>query len=174
MRLQAKATMQTTMVGIDQATQQRIADAAYVSFVAELARAGFEVVGPEELARLAPEWASWTSEPNFATGRFGTYVAPKGYQVRFLQGDKSQRDTSSKLSAGNTAFRLLDRPQAWSRAAYVAHAAGVGIIGVTMVVDYGVYSSSASVREGAETGFVPGVFRAGSTSSNCTGRLVFC
>ncbi len=40
----AKASMRTTMTGVDQATQQRITDKAYALFVAQLTEAGYEVV----------------------------------------------------------------------------------------------------------------------------------
>lgn len=155
----AKSTMHTTIDGVDRATRQRIADAAYADFVAELKTAGFDVVGPDELARLAPEYATWTAQPNFAQGRFGTYVAPTGRQVYFLTADTARRDTSGQLGQMATMFRAVDRPQAFTRSAYLAHDADIGIIAVTLVVDYGMYSSSGEsrkVRAGSSTGFVPG------------------
>src|SRR3954468_183126 len=72
------STLHTALQGVDQATRQRIADAAYASFVDELKQAGFEVVGHDELTKLAPEYSTWTAVPNFTQGRFGTYVAPTG------------------------------------------------------------------------------------------------
>ena len=156
----AKASMHTALTGVDQATQQRIADAAYAAFVADLKSAGFEVVGPEELAKLAPEINTWTSVPNFNQGRYGAYVAPAGYKVHFLRGDTAKRDTSGQLGQSAPAFRALDFPQAFSRSPYIAATANLGIIAVTLVVDYGVYTStgeSRKIKAGAEITFTPGV-----------------
>jgi hypothetical protein len=132
------STLHTALEGVDQATRQRIADAAYAGFVAELTQAGYEVVSPEELAHLAPEYTKWTSVPNFSAGRYGTYVAPTGRAVYLLQGDASKRDTSGKMGGFKSSFRVLDRPQAFTRSPYLAYDGKLGIIAVTLVVDYGV------------------------------------
>jgi hypothetical protein len=138
----ASASMSTTLSGVDQATRQRIADKAYALFIEQLEAAGYEVVDHVELARLAPEFSTWAALPNFAPGRFGAYVAPTGRVVRFLKGDSAKRDTSGFLGQQLTPFRALDNSQAFSRSPYIAHDAGIGIIAVTLVVDYGVYSST--------------------------------
>ena len=156
----AKSTMHTTMTGLEQAAEQRIADAAYANFVADLKAAGFDVVGPDELAKLTPEYASWTAQPNFSRGRFGTYVAPTGRQIYFLRGDGGKRDSSGNMGQLGLAFRAAERPQAFMRSAYIARDGNIGIIAVTMVIDYGVYSTSGEskkVSAGASTGFSPGV-----------------
>ena len=155
----AKATMKTVLEGVDPATRQRIADAAYSNFVAELKKSGYEVVEADELARLAPEYATWTPLPNFTKGRFGTYVAPTGRALYFLQGDKSRRDTSGFKGETSQTFRVLDRPQAYSRSPYVARDANLGIFAVTIVIDYGVYSTTgrAVSRKGSSVGFEAGV-----------------
>ena len=157
--LDAKATMQTVLEGVDPGTRQHIADAAYSSFVAELKKSGYEVVEADELARLAPEYSTWTPLPNFTKGRFGTYVAPTGRVVHFLQGDKSRRDTSGFKGETSQTFRVLDRPQAYSRSPYIARDANLGIIAVTLVIDYGVYSTTGRSisRKGSSVGFAPGV-----------------
>ena len=156
---EAKVTMQTVLEGVDPATRQRIADAAYSNFVAELKKSGYEVVEADELARLTPEYTSWTSLPNFSKGRFGTYVAPTGRAVHFLQGDKSRRDTSGLKGQASQTFRGLDRPQAFARSPYLAHDGNVGIIAVTLVIDYGVYSTTGTSisRKGSSVGFEAGV-----------------
>jgi hypothetical protein len=141
------STLHTTLQGVDPATRQRIADAAYAGFVDELTRAGFDVVPPDELARLAPEYKTWTSLPNFSKGRFGTYVAPTGRLVYFLQGDASKRDTSGKKGELFLPFRAFDRPQAMTRSPYLAHDANLGIIAVTLVIDYGVYSTTGETKK---------------------------
>ena len=157
--IDAKATMQTVLEGVDPATRQRIADAAYSNFVTELKKAGYEVVEADELARLAPEYSTWTPLPNFTKGRFGTYVAPTGRALHFLQGDKSRRDTSGLKGETSQVFRVLDRPQAYSRSPYVARDANLGVIAVTLVIDYGVYSTTgrAVSRKGSSVGFEAGV-----------------
>src|ERR1700712_341265 len=112
-----KSTMHTRLTGIDLAARQRIADAAYADFVAQLTSAGFEVLSPAALAAAAPEFAGWTSKPNGFQGRFGTYVAPTGMSLRLMPGDEAQR-TSGKggMFAGTSvAFRGFDRPQAYQR-----------------------------------------------------------
>ena len=144
------STLHTTMEGLDHDTQQRIADAAYADFVEELKRAGYEVVSPEELTRLAPEFATWSSVANFSTGRYGTYVAPTGRALRFLSGDTAQRDISSKSGELFSPFRAWDRPQALTRSPYLAHDAKLGIIAVTLVVDYGVYSTTGVTQKSKE------------------------
>src|SRR5258706_2184910 len=156
----ARSSLHTEMTGVDNATRQRIADAAYAAFVQALADAGYEVVSQEALTKLTPEYATWPSEPNFSKGRFGTYVAPTGRVLRFLQGDTAQRDNSGKLGQLATTFRSLARPQALTRSPYLAHDGNIGVIAVTLVVDYGVYSTTgetAKRRQGAETSFVPQV-----------------
>ncbi len=156
----ARASMTTRMSGVDRATQQRITDAAYALFVAQLTAAGYQVVDQAELARLAPEFATWPALPNFSPGRFGAYVAPTGQSLRFLQGDGAKRDTSGMFGQSATAFRALDRPVAFGRSPYIANAGDIGVIAVTLVVDYGVYSSSGESRRlggSAKTSFLPGV-----------------
>ncbi len=140
------ARMSTTLTGVDPATRQRIADKAYALFIDQLTAAGYEVVDQAELARLAPEYAAWEALPNFSPGRFGAYVAPTGQKVRFLPGDAAQRDTSGFMGQQMTPFRALDRTVAFGRSAYVAHDADLGVIAVTLVVDYGAYSSSGEKR----------------------------
>ena len=141
------STLHTALQGVDQATRQRIADAAYASFVSELQQAGYEVVERAELARLAPEYSTWTSVPNFSRGRYGAYVAPTGRSVYFLQGDTAKRDVSGKKGQLLSPFRVLDRPQAFTRSAYLAHDANLGIIAVTLVIDYGVYSTTGETKK---------------------------
>lgn len=156
-----EGTLNTTLKGVDQATQQRITDKAYALFVEQLKTAGYEVVDQVELARLAPEFGKWEALPNFSPGRYGAYVAPTGQSVRFLQGDVAKRDTSGFMGQQMSMFRGLDRPLAFLRSPYLAHDGGLGIIAVTLVVDYGVYSSS-----GRKSSFFGGVtidFKPGAT-----------
>jgi hypothetical protein len=155
----AQSTFSSDMTGVDPATQQRIADKAYAGFVDGLKAAGYEVVSEAELARLAPEFATWDALPNFSPGRYGAYVAPTGMKLRLLPGDTAKRDTSGAMG-GFAAFRALDRTQAFLRSPYVAHDAGVGIIAVTLVLDYGVFSTSGysgKLYGGSQVGFKPGV-----------------
>ena len=141
------STLHTALQGVDQATRQRIADAAYASFVDELKQAGFEVVGHDELTRLTPEYATWTAAPNFIQGRYGAYVAPTGRAVYLLQGDTAKRDISGKKGQLLSPFRALDRPQAFTRSPYLAHDGNLGIIAVTLVIDYGVYSTTGETKK---------------------------
>jgi hypothetical protein len=150
--------MKTTLTGIDQATQQRITDKAYATFVAQLTAAGYEVVDQATLANAAPEFATWEKLPNFTEGRFGTYVVPTGQSLRLLPGDTASRDTSGMFGEQLAGFRHLEKSQAFSRSPYIAHDAKMGIIAVTLVVDYGVYSSSGRQNGmgNASAGFRPG------------------
>ena len=141
------STLHTALQGVDQATRQRIADAAYASFVDELKQAGYEVVGRDELARLTPEYSIWTAVPNFSQGRYGAYVAPTGRAVYLLQGDTAKRDISGKKGQLLSPFRVLDRPQAFTRSPYLAHDGNLGIIAVTLVIDYGVYSTTGETKK---------------------------
>ena len=157
----AQTSLSTSMTGVDDATRQRIADKAHALFVAQLAAAGYEVVDQAELARAAPEFARWESVPNFTPGRYGAYVVPTGQSLRFLPGDQGKRDTSGVFTGQFASIgRTLDNPQAFSRSPYIARDAALGVIAVTLVVDYGVYSSSGEGRRfggGASVGFKPGV-----------------
>ena len=130
------------MTGVDKATQQRITDKAYALFVSTLTAAGFEVVDQAELAKLAPEFAKWESSPNFSVGRYGAYVAPTGLSLRFLRGDAAKRDTSGIFGNLSAASRTFDSPLAFSRSPYVAHDAHLGLIAVTLVVDFGTFTRS--------------------------------
>jgi hypothetical protein len=145
------STLHTTLQGVDHATRQRIADSAYATFVEELQHAGYEVVSAEELTKLAPEYATWKSMPNFTQGRYGEYVAPTGRSVYFLQGDAAKRDVSGKKAQLFLPFRALDRPQAMTRSPYLAYDAKLGIIAVTLVIDYGVYSTTGETRKAHDT-----------------------
>lgn len=158
----AKSDLRTTMTGVDHATRQRIADQAYKTFVAQLTAAGYEVVDNAELTRLAPEYATWTPEPNFSLGRYGTYVAPTGRSLYWWQGDRMKRNATGAFDYQMSEIKIItDKPQAFARTAYVAYAAKVGAIGVTLVVDYGVYSTTGvgKTRFGgkAAASFSPGV-----------------
>ena len=158
----AKADLQTTMTGVDRPTRQRIADQAYKTFVEQLTAAGYEVVDTAELTRLAPEYATWTPEPNFSQGRFGTYVAPTGHSLYWWQGDKMSRNRTSALDYSLGGIKMMtDKPQAYGRTPMVAYAAQVSALAVTLVVDYGVYSTSGVSRQSfsgkAAASFLPGV-----------------
>jgi hypothetical protein len=157
----AKAYLDTTLTGVDKATQQRITDKAYALFVQQLTAAGYEVVEPSELAKLAPEFATWASAPNFTQGRYGAYVAPTGQSVHFLQGDTAKRDVSGQFTTQFASIgRQLDDAVAFKRSPYIAHDGNLGIIAVTLIVDYGVATSSGEKNKmwgGARTGFAPGV-----------------
>lgn len=157
----SNATFSSTMTGVDAATMQRIADKAYALFVAQLQAAGFEVADAAELARLAPEYASWEALPNFSQGRYGAYVAPTGRRVFAMPRDTDKRDTSGHLTLALTIMRAsAEKTQALSRSAYVANAANMGVLAVTLVVDYGVYSTSGNTTKfssKSSVGFKPGV-----------------
>jgi hypothetical protein len=144
------STLHTKLEGVDQATRQRIADAAYAGFVEELQKAGYEVVPTDELAKLTPEYLKWKSQPNFTKGRYGEYVAPTGRSVYFLQGDTAKRDVSGKKAQMFIGFRVLDRPEAMTRSPYLAYDGHLGIIAVTLVIDYGVYSTTGETRKRKE------------------------
>jgi hypothetical protein len=164
----SKSTMHTRLTGIDLAARQRIADAAYADFVAQLTAAGFEVLTPASLAAAAPEFASWTSEPVGMQGRFGTYLAPTGMSVRMMPGDKAQRTSGrgGMFAGTSVAFRGFDRPQAYQRSPYVARDANVTAIAVSLVIDYGVYSTSGNRRgfgRRVSTGFEEGATVAAGT-----------
>lgn len=156
-----ESSMETAISGIDPGTQQRIADKAYGLFVEQLKAAGYEVVDTAELVRLAPEYAKWDALPNFSQGRYGSYVAPTGRPLFFLPGDISNRDTSGTFGLLNAIVaRGVDGTQAYKRSAYVAHDGGVGVLAVTLIVDYGVYSSSGerhSFMGTSKVGFKPGL-----------------
>ena len=169
----AQSSFSSDMSGVDAATQQRIADKAYASFVASLKAAGFDVVDAAELGKLAPEYDTWDALPNFTVGRYGAYVAPTGMKLRFLPGDTAKRDTSGAMG-GFAAFRVLDRTQALLRSPYVAHDANIGIIAVTLVLDYGVFSTSGysgKLYGGSQVGFKPGV-TAGAGNNLDSGTLL--
>ena len=166
------STLHTTLLGVDPAMRQRVADAAYAGFIEELQKAGYEVVSAEELAKLTPEFTTWASVPNFSKGRFGTYVAPTGRVVRFLQGDTAKRDLSGRKAEMFAAFRVLDRPQAMTRSPYLAHDGNLGIIAVTLVLDYGVYSTTGETKKlkvEPKVDFLPGVtVQSGSFADTAT------
>lgn len=117
-----------------------------------LSRRGFtdrryEVVERDELSRLAPEYAKWTAQPNFSQRRYDAYVAPTGRSAYLLQGDSTKRDTSGKKGQLFTPFRALDRPEAFTRSPYLAHEGKIGIVAVTLVIDYGVYSTTGETKK---------------------------
>lgn len=169
----AQTTFSSDMKGVDAVTQQRIADKAYALFIGRLKAAGYEVVDTATLSQLAPEYASWDALPNYSPGRYGTYVAPTGMKLRFLPGDTAKRDTSGAMG-GFTAFRVLDRTQAFLRSPYIAHDASIGIIAVTLVLDYGVYSTSGysgRLYGNSQVGFKTGV-AAGAGNHLDSGSLI--
>jgi hypothetical protein len=149
----------TRLAGIDLESRQQMADRAYADFVTQLKAAGFDVMDQAALAAAAPEYATWTALANGTKGRFGTYVAPTGMKLRFMPGDTDHRSTSGFFGQQMTAFRVLDRTQAFLRSPYVARDANVNAIAVTLVIDYGVYSTTGN-RKGfgkkVSTGFEEG------------------
>jgi hypothetical protein len=154
------ATQSTSLSGVDQATRQRITDAAYKDFVAQLTAAGYQVISPEDLAARAPEYAAWTPRPNFSEGRFGTYVAPTGRKLYFLRNDAAKGDSQGNLNGLAASFQGFDSPEAFQRSPYVAHDAKVGVLAVTLVVDYGVYLNTGDTKKfnaKMVVGFNPGV-----------------
>ena len=157
----SSSTFSSTMKGVDPETQQRIADKAYSLFVEKLQSAGYELVDAAELARAAPEYATWDALPNFSPGRYGAYVAPTGRKVFAMPRDTDKRDTSGHFSVLNAGMRsVLDKTPAVSRSPYIANTAEMGVLAVTLVVDYGVYSSSGNTTKFSSkstVGFKPGV-----------------
>ena len=156
----------TTLQGVDAQTRQRIADAAYADFVAQLTAAGYEVVSADDLAKMTPEYTTWTAAPNFSSGRFGTYVAPTGRNLYWLMGDQSKRDTSSQMDKEMSMFRVLDKTQAVSRSPYLAYDGKIGIVAVTLVVDYGTYKNTRDTKAfnaKMEVSYTPGVTAQGGT-----------
>jgi hypothetical protein len=162
----------TQIAGIDPATRQRITDTAYSDFVDQLTKAGYEVVGPAELAKLAPEYATWAALPNFSPGRFGTYVAPTGRSLFFLRNDASKGDSQGDMTANAQAFQGFDSPLAFKRSPYIAHDGNLGILAVTLVVDYATFTNTGDTKKfNAEmkVGYTPGVTaQAGSFISPAT------
>lgn len=159
MAMSSFSRIHTHLNGIDLPTRQAIADHAYADFVAQLKSAGFEVVDQQQLAAAAPEITSWKSLPNGSRGRFGTYVAPTGMALHFMPGDTDNRSTSGMFGQAMVGLRALDRTQAYQRSPYVARDAKATAIAVTLVVDYGVYSSSGNRRgfgKKVSTGFEEG------------------
>jgi hypothetical protein len=164
----------TAIQGVDQATRQRIADAAYADFVAQLTKAGYEVVGPDALTQLTPEYATWTAQPNFSPGRYGAYVAPTGRKLFFLRSDTAKGDSQGNLSKLSASFQGFDSPQAFQRSPYLAHDGKIGVIAVTLVVDYGTYVNTGDTKKfnaDMKVGFFPGV-TAQSGSFYDTGTLL--
>ena len=136
----------THLVGMDLAARQRIADAAYADFVAELKAAGFDVMDHAALLAAAPEIATWTSMPNGYQGRFGTYLAPTGMSVYPMSGDTKQRQASGMFRQLNLVVNMAATSQAYKRSAYVARDANTYVLAVSLVVDYAVYSTSGDRR----------------------------
>ncbi len=136
------AELRTNLVGIDLATRQRIADAAYADFVSELKAAGFDVVDQNALVAAAPEISTWESLPSGTHGRFGTYVAPTGMSVHLMPGDTAAKRATSGMFGQANLIMSLGATQAYKRSAYVARDANTHVLAVSMVVDYAVYSSS--------------------------------
>jgi hypothetical protein len=162
----ASSRIHTHLDGIDQATRQAITDHAYADFVAQLKSAGFEVIDQQQLAAAAPEITRWKSLPNGSRGRFGTYLAPAGMALHFMPGDTDNRSTSGMFGQQMTAFRSLDRTEAYQRTPYVARDANATAVAVTLVVDYGVYSTSGNRRgfgKKVSTGFEEGATVAAGT-----------
>lgn len=141
------ADLTTHLVGMDLASRQRIADAAYADFVAELKAAGFEVVDHAALLAAAPEISTWTTQPNGSQGRFGTYVAPTGMVVYPMSGDTKKRENSGGMfHQMNLLVNMAASSQAYKRSAYVARDANTYVLAVSIVVDYAVYSTSGDRR----------------------------
>ena len=140
------ANLTTHLVGMDLASRQRIADAAYADFVEELKAAGFEVIDHAALLAAAPEISTWTSMPNGYQGRFGTYMAPSGMAVYPMSGDTKKRQSSGMFRQLNQVVTMAATSQAYKRSAYVARDANTYVLAVSIVVDYGVYSTSGDRR----------------------------
>ena len=140
------ANLTTHLVGMDLASRQRIADAAYADFVVELKAAGFEVIDHAALVAAAPEISTWTSMPNGWQGRFGTYLAPTGMAVYPMSGDTKKRQSSGMFRQLNQVVTMAATSQAYKRSAYVARDANTYVLAVSIVVDYAVYSTSGDRR----------------------------
>ncbi|HEY8906283.1 MAG TPA: hypothetical protein VIM63_09615, partial [Rhodoferax sp.] len=103
---------------------------------------------------------TWTAQPNFSEGRFGTYVAPTGRNVYWLRSDTAKGDSQGNLNKTAAAFQGFDRPQAFQRSPYLAADGKIGVIAVTLVVDYGTYFNTGDTPKfnaKMEVGFNPGV-----------------
>lgn len=140
------ANLTTRLVGMDLASRQRIADAAYADFVEELKVAGFEVIDHAALLAAAPEISTWTSMPNGFQGRFGTYLAPTGMAVYPMSGDTKKRQSGGMFHQLNLLANMAATSQAYKRSAYVARDANTYVLAVSIVVDYAVYSTSGDRR----------------------------
>ncbi len=142
------AKMSGTLVGLDHAQMQKIADEVYADFLQQAAAKGLTVMDSATLAKAAAAYAALTPSENFAIGRLGTYVIPTGQRSVALASDSRAKE--EKGSAGFAARFNMITDQVAKAPAYEAFPIAAGqadaaVLGVTIVVNFANFKGSSSL-----------------------------
>lgn len=166
----ATTSVDSNLLGIDQAVFQKVTDVAYQDFIAKLKAAGFEIIPYAEIARAQSfQGLDVVSSPHTEKALFGQdalYVAPNGTKLALPGSVTGLSGAFSGGAAEKIVPKLVKEMQA-------------AMIDVTYYVDYlnttteggGWFSTRATVEIGQGIYVMPGSGAGfqGYAASKCTG-----
>ena len=156
----ASSAMKGTLIGLDHATMQKLADEVYADFLKQAAAKGLTIVESVKLAATSPSYKALATTPNYEEGRLGTIVIPTGQQSVPLPEDRTEK--ANKGSKGVFAqikqqqtmlYATSDANKALPKA---AKEAGMTILGVTMIVNFGDFKGATHNWGGSHVKVLPG------------------
>lgn len=157
----ASSRMTGTLVGVDHALMQKIADQVYADFLKQASAKGLTLIDSNTLATKSPVYAGMEQASNFDEGRIGTIVIPTGQRSVPLAADDSK-----KLGKGSKGFadafhqsgQMMAKAPANKDFPKVAQEAGAPVLGVTIVVNFANFkgNGTSSFTMSAKTSIISG------------------
>lgn len=155
----SSAKMTGQLIGIDQPTMQKIADAVYADFVKQATGKGYTILDSTKVAAASAAYRDVPQTVNFADSRIGTLVIPSGQRSVAIAADDSGKDSKGSGSI-TSAFHNLGKQTAKSEAnkAFPLAAKDIGapVLGVTLVVNFASFKGTSSSFGSSKASILPG------------------
>jgi len=144
----SSVTDDATMVGIDHALMQKIADAIYADFVQQATAKGYTIVDSVKLAATSAEYKALPSTVSFTDGPFGAFVVPTGQTSPVMPTDDYKQERHGAQGFG-AAFKGVGAQMAKTEANAVfpkiGKETGAAVIAVNIVVNFAAFKGTQSV-----------------------------
>jgi hypothetical protein len=163
------AKMTGSLVGVDHALMQKIADQVYADFLKQAAGKGYTIIDSNAVATKSTVYSAVTQTVNYADSRIGTLVIPTGQRSVALAADDSAKAAKGAATLGS-AFGNLGKQLAKSDAnkafPVVAKDVAAPVIGVTIVVNFANFKGTSSSFGSSKATVEPGATIDGSNKND--------
>ena len=143
----SSVTDDATMVGIDHALMQKIADAIYADFVQQARAKGYTVLDSVKLAATSSEYKALPTTVSFTDGPFGAFVIPTGQTSPVMPTDDYKQERHGAQGFG-AAFKGVGAQMAKTEANAVfpkiGKDTGAAVIAVNIVVNFAAFKGTQS------------------------------